>query len=500
MTEGDRGAMRGLGASHGRPRDRAFPQVGAALVAGLMFWWPFLRKFEYSALFSLHANPADDMWGAYMPTMLLLFVVLLLGTAFHGRVEKMLCEHRQAACGVAAAASLGWLLVYVAPLAESALPQAQPAIEAAGCVLSALGYAALTLCWGASLAATPVPQAAAGLSISLVLSTLTQLTVFLPGDAVLLAVAIASPAVSAACWLAYKAPDIHAESAARLAGSRHVMPLGALAMLGIFLIAGRVGVGLLSYSTESIPGNDRLLTIGATVLFALCLIVVAARANDWGRLFQLVWSVMAVVFMAAMFALLADNSVVGHVATATLSAVLTCFEMVLFVILAISSRLAGVSGVLAFGLATALFRALPHGMGKILAPLLMSAGAESAARVTSFVIPIMLFMLVVATIVFMNARIMGKVHWLEADEVPAGSARHAQAGDIVARAGLTPREADVLLLMGEGRSYQRIADALGISLGTVQGHVKCIYRKLDVHTKQEVIELVHAEDRPHRMS
>ena len=56
--------------------------------------------------------------------------------------------------------------------------------------------------------------------------------------------------------------------------------------------------------------------------------------------------------------------------------------------------------------------------------------------------------------------------------------------------GLTARETDVLLLVSEGRSYQKVADSLGISLGTVQGHVKCLYRKLGIHTKQEVIELV----------
>ena len=47
------------------------------------------------------------------------------------------------------------------------------------------------------------------------------------------------------------------------------------------------------------------------------------------------------------------------------------------------------------------------------------------------------------------------------------------------------------MLVGEGRSYQKIADSLGISLGTVQGHVKSVYRKLGVHTRQEVIDLLH---------
>ena len=519
----------------------ALPLTTVALVAGLTFWWPFYRKFEYSALFSLHAEPAVDMWAPYTPIMLLLFAALLLGAVLHERVERALRGHRLAGCVVSATASLGWLLMYAAPLVGQALPQGQAVVETVGCALSAIGYAALTLCWGASLAGTPARRSAAALSVAIVLSTLTQLTAFLPGNAVMLAVAILSPTLSAVCWFAYGIPagskaNSEAPTGRTLAAvtAGHAMPLGALGMLGIFLIAGRVGVGLLSYSAESIPGNDRLLTIVFTVILTVCLIAAAARARDWGHLFQLAWSALAVIFMAAMFLLLAGSATLDHIATATLSAVLTCFEMALFVILAMSAYLSGTSGALAFGLASALFRVLPHYMGKTLAPLLMNADAGWAEQVTSFVIPVMLFMLVVATIVFMNARIMGRVRWLEGADAEGAELASGQAGQagradrvgqlaegaadgarptggtgdasaagsgagerervdaIASKAGLTPRETDVLLLVSEGRSYQRIADTLNISLGTVQGHVKCIYRKLDVHTKQEIIELVRA--------
>ncbi len=50
---------------------------------------------------------------------------------------------------------------------------------------------------------------------------------------------------------------------------------------------------------------------------------------------------------------------------------------------------------------------------------------------------------------------------------------------------LTDRERNVLSLLVHGHAYAAIADALGIGLGTVQSHVKNLYRKLDVCTKAE---------------
>jgi DNA-binding NarL/FixJ family response regulator len=52
---------------------------------------------------------------------------------------------------------------------------------------------------------------------------------------------------------------------------------------------------------------------------------------------------------------------------------------------------------------------------------------------------------------------------------------------------LTEREKEILQLLGTGNSYNAVADALFISLGTVQSHVKNIYRKLHVHSKGEII-------------
>ncbi|MDR2197639.1 MAG: LuxR C-terminal-related transcriptional regulator [Coriobacteriales bacterium] len=61
---------------------------------------------------------------------------------------------------------------------------------------------------------------------------------------------------------------------------------------------------------------------------------------------------------------------------------------------------------------------------------------------------------------------------------------------IATDAGLTPREAEMLPLLGSGRSIARMAELLFISENTAKSHVKSIYSKLGVHSKQELIDLV----------
>lgn len=50
---------------------------------------------------------------------------------------------------------------------------------------------------------------------------------------------------------------------------------------------------------------------------------------------------------------------------------------------------------------------------------------------------------------------------------------------------LTPRERDVLGLLAKGLTYADVARGLGISLGTVQSHVRSIYGKLEIASKAE---------------
>jgi DNA-binding NarL/FixJ family response regulator len=53
--------------------------------------------------------------------------------------------------------------------------------------------------------------------------------------------------------------------------------------------------------------------------------------------------------------------------------------------------------------------------------------------------------------------------------------------------GLSSREKEILKCLVEGMSYKMIADTCFISADTVNGHIKNIYKKLQVHSKSEAV-------------
>ncbi|HUH18911.1 response regulator transcription factor [Albibacterium sp.] len=56
---------------------------------------------------------------------------------------------------------------------------------------------------------------------------------------------------------------------------------------------------------------------------------------------------------------------------------------------------------------------------------------------------------------------------------------------------LSERESQVLQSISEGKSYSKIAEDLFISKETVKTHIKNIYRKLEVVTKEDAIRIAH---------
>ena len=63
----------------------------------------------------------------------------------------------------------------------------------------------------------------------------------------------------------------------------------------------------------------------------------------------------------------------------------------------------------------------------------------------------------------------------------------AVSAEAVKVEGLSPRESEVLDLIARGFIYLEIADRMGVSVSTVQSHVRNIYGKLGVHNKAEAV-------------
>ncbi len=77
-----------------------------------------------------------------------------------------------------------------------------------------------------------------------------------------------------------------------------------------------------------------------------------------------------------------------------------------------------------------------------------------------------------------------------APSLDASAGLEAACAALGERFNLTAREREILAMLAHGRNVPFIAEALGLSSHTVRGYVKSLYARLDVHSRQELIDLV----------
>ncbi|MEG0323013.1 MAG: LuxR C-terminal-related transcriptional regulator, partial [Raoultibacter sp.] len=68
-----------------------------------------------------------------------------------------------------------------------------------------------------------------------------------------------------------------------------------------------------------------------------------------------------------------------------------------------------------------------------------------------------------------------------------------RSDEIAAEYKLSPREIEVLYLLGRGYNHGYIATRLFISENTVRTHVRHIYSKLEISSREELIELIDGD-------
>ena len=73
--------------------------------------------------------------------------------------------------------------------------------------------------------------------------------------------------------------------------------------------------------------------------------------------------------------------------------------------------------------------------------------------------------------------------------------RDRACASVGGRYRLTPREQEVLGLLVRGRTASYIAEALFISGTTAKTHIKHIYQKTGVQSKQELLDIVEEEQK-----
>lgn len=100
----------------------------------------------------------------------------------------------------------------------------------------------------------------------------------------------------------------------------------------------------------------------------------------------------------------------------------------------------------------------------------------------------MYFLIVLATlyILYLSVASARKASLNDDERVRQNCARLAEA------CGLSTRESEILLLIAQDYSVDRIADQLCISIGTVRTHKKRIYAKVGVHKHEDLMRAIRS--------
>lgn len=167
-----------------------------------------------------------------------------------------------------------------------------------------------------------------------------------------------------------------------------------------------------------------------------------------------------------------------------------------------------VLAVFVYGMRTSLFavRGLTVGvmweswcMGQMATRVLMLTHGSGALAIATLAAALVYLAAVIAQIAVAPVRYPAAAVAVPAGgDGPAEEAESDRPSDPYETLGLefqlSQRELEVLRLLAEGRSAKYVSEELVISFNTARSHIRHIYEKLNVHSKQELISLMRGQE------
>ncbi len=242
-----------------------------------------------------------------------------------------------------------------------------------------------------------------------------------------------------------------------------------------------------------VPSVLMVLVQALVPLAFLCLLLRTYQTINLGFIFQLI---LMLVMVAALFT--TSTGMPGYGDVAPTAAYLSRFflKMMTVTVLIILGKQGRMHPMALFGL----------GYGAFLAALTTGIAVRYAVHgdlpaTTSTLFVLLLLVIAMTAVLAINmyrerdSRLFPV--YRPSDEPPTRQASLSRQDLVLARcdaiageAALTPREIEVMKLIGLGHSKGYIAEDLGLSENTVRGYAKSLYRKLDIHSRQELLDRI----------
>ncbi len=358
-------------------------------------------------------------------------------------------------------------------------------------VANAVASAPVVLTLACSLSALPPRSSSVCVAASFLLASVLTEALVTVGGIALCALVAALPLALGACLARCLPPSPLAGAPARevrpvAPGTMRRLPWGMAVLLVACQLAHAV-VGALLPGGVTVPAFGQNASWIAVYLIVLVTLVVwggPLRRDDPERL----WPAFALlVFTGLFFFSLAGQGRLTWVQALLWSTkgVLMPFAWILVACVCYRSALPRVRF---SGLGLLVF----DETSRVLSVALGGRAAEAAGTTSTLVAGALAFAIICATVLMLAGEALRCPGAVSGDAGPAPREVDPRAvmGEIFARRGLTPREEQVATLLSRGYTLPRVAEELGISLDTVRAHSKAVYRKLGIHKKQELLDMV----------
>lgn len=485
-------------------------------LVGLSFLWPYYQRAFFRVTLFYRLQDLSQTWFDVFLVAFLAGSLALALPSVHRHVEAHLKDHRSTALAAAILSAIATLYLSgtVVPTVGGALDLA---LDGAATLAYALSMLTVTAAWllllmrivyAKSLFSAVVVLVASGMAGSALSPT------FLMSPLSTGIVPLFGVLISGTCaWLAQPllASDADRTDYQPLSKAPYLktwlIPLASyflLSVLHAFAYANDVTGEVHVANGELAAAASSVADYGAFFLFSTLVLAAAVNSRSETRSDQekaTFWVAMMGVsvgmFLGLLLGILDDPAPNEFV---ELSSITRCFTTLLALVVLFLTYQNRLSPLQTFGLlfiavytaekvlAYIIFPLLIEWTGP-LPPLVEQAVSTIVPPVTSAVMLLFLVKLCRGNAL----RLLFSVETPARDEERAPTpqdARRAACGRIAAQYGLTRRELDILRPLAFGHSAKRIGETLCISERTVQTHSQNIYRKLGVHNRQMVIDLV----------
>ena len=462
MHEGEGGT--GLGASG---ISLAVRTVSASsLGAGLLHAW------RWGLFYSGIVFPFDSP-GVGMASVLICWNAVLAAcyaaVALLARLTRLDFSKKGALIPASLLGTAGTLLLALEPGSGAALSSP----TWAGLLMCGISMSGLIVAWSESFSSMEADQVKVSASLFIAFGTIVFLICsLLPRDVARVAVALC-PAVS--CAVLKTRENVRIVPSAGPVPERKAGPLLAFTQCLLSLSAANSLMRGLGLTVVTVDGNARLL-FSAIVAMCIALLFVGSQKT-----------LFVISFLAVATGLELLSADCGELGSTVLGLGFVCFEILLWIVVAETAkkrkvRAAGVAAVVWLGLHVGSIVGIAAG---IQFPM-SGGGIPQPGRTASLVL---LFCALCAFALCFGKSFLDMFDPAQDSDQPSASLAsniHAFAE----RYALSPRETEICAVLARGMSVKYIASTMVLSENTVKTHVRSIYRKAGVNTRDQLIERI----------